>query len=420
MKTRPPLSIRIAAGGLIALMISSPAALHCEQRTEDYEGAFQGTNCSVKITWDNYGGQGSVNGQLMAKNGKCWYFSGQCPDSGNLTLYIENKEYRLIRHSSGGKTSWLGPSFSFTKTDGGGGYQPPTKGGGYAPPSTGAYSPPTPPAYTPPTGSTYTPPTPPAYTPPTPPAYTPPAPPAYTPPAPPAYTPPTPPAYTPPTPPAYTPPTPPAYTPPAPPAYNPPTGSTYTPPTPPAYTPPAPPASPAYTPPTGSTYTPPAAPPTYTPPAPPAYTPPTGSTYKPPTPPTYSPPTTPPAYTPPTGSTYTPPNTTPSYTPPTSGAYRGVAAPTEGAVWVIACESADSQSSADQAAATWQSRGFLSGAIWIPDYTSLGSEKQWLVYVGRYNYADKKEAEASLAQVKQHYPAAYGIKVDQSGQRETF
>ncbi len=91
------------------------------------------------------------------------------------------------------------------------------------------------------------------------------------------------------------------------------------------------------------------------------------------------------------------------------------------AVWVIACEANSSRQAAEDAAAEWTNRGFLSGSVWIPDYSSLSGAKMHLTYVGWYDYnSEKDEARAELGRVKRYYPKAYGIKLDHSGRREQF
>lgn len=96
-------------------------------------------------------------------------------------------------------------------------------------------------------------------------------------------------------------------------------------------------------------------------------------------------------------------------------------APTHDAVWVIACEASSSRQEAEKYADAWSRRGFSSGTVWIPDYSSLSGAKMYLTYVGWYDYASKKDqAIAELRRVKRYYPEAYGIKLDQSGRREQF
>lgn len=92
----------------------------------------------------------------------------------------------------------------------------------------------------------------------------------------------------------------------------------------------------------------------------------------------------------------------------------------DGPKWVVACEAESTEKAANAAAERWRTRGFTSGTIWIPDYSSLSGARLWLVFVGWYDYSQKNEARETLAQAKTFYPKAYGIKVDQSGRRETF
>ena len=105
---------------------------------------------------------------------------------------------------------------------------------------------------------------------------------------------------------------------------------------------------------------------------------------------------------------------------PSSGP-KGQALPLQnGMKWVIACEAEAAEKTANAAADQWRTRGFSSGTLWIPDYSSLSGAKLWLVFVGWYDGSQKEEARAMLKEVKRFYPKAYGIKVDNSGRRETF
>lgn len=109
--------------------------------------------------------------------------------------------------------------------------------------------------------------------------------------------------------------------------------------------------------------------------------------------------------------------------PPTTVSPMPVPAPPAvgNAIWVIACEAQSSKASAEADAAAWRNRGFQSGVLWIPDYSSLSGANLWLTHVGRYDYrTGKAQGMADLKRVRQFYPDAYGIKVDQSGRRETF
>ena len=91
------------------------------------------------------------------------------------------------------------------------------------------------------------------------------------------------------------------------------------------------------------------------------------------------------------------------------------------AIWVIACQTDSSRQGAEKYANEWTKRGFTSGSLWIPDYSSLSGAKMYLTYVGWYDYGSQKdEAKAELRRVKRYYPKAYGIKLDQSGRREQF
>lgn len=90
------------------------------------------------------------------------------------------------------------------------------------------------------------------------------------------------------------------------------------------------------------------------------------------------------------------------------------------AQWVIACEAEETRAEAEQAASRWNARGFPSGVLWIPDYSSLSGAQLWLVYVGPWDYADRASVKSTLPQVNRYYGEAYGIKIDQSGKRETL
>lgn len=110
---------------------------------------------------------------------------------------------------------------------------------------------------------------------------------------------------------------------------------------------------------------------------------------------------------------------TPSTGPPSSSdpAARPVA-PRGDTQWVIACEAENNEAGAKRAAGRWAARGFPSGILWIPAYTSLSGAKLWLVYVGPFE--DRTSGKDMLPRVRKFYQGAYGIKVDQSGRRETF
>jgi len=174
-------------------------------------------------------------------------------------------------------------------------------------------------------------------------------------------------------------------------------------------------------------YTPPTSPVThYTPPKPPVFTPPTATTPAMPAPPTFVPPTmpAPPTFNP-TGTTppptmSVPPTFNPTGTtlPATPGTPPVPAA--GGTKWVIACEAEGSARTANAAVERWRARGFSAGSLWIPDYSSLSGAKLWLVHVGPFDYSQKAEAQRMLGEVKKHYKDAYGIKIDNSGKRETF
>lgn len=92
--------------------------------------------------------------------------------------------------------------------------------------------------------------------------------------------------------------------------------------------------------------------------------------------------------------------------------------PPAGTRWVIACEAEDNEAGAKRAAARWAARGFPSGNLWIPAHSSLSGARLWLAYVGPFE--DKASAKAILPRVRSFMKGAYGIKVDQSGRRETF
>lgn len=116
-----------------------------------------------------------------------------------------------------------------------------------------------------------------------------------------------------------------------------------------------------------------------------------------------------------------PTGTSPMPIPPLNPPVSNPPAAAAGAVWVIACEAQAGKAGAEAAAAKWRQRGFDSGVVWIPDYSSLSGAKMYLTYVGWYDYRNgKSQGIADLPRVRQFYPKAYGIKLDQSGRRETF
>ncbi len=86
---------------------------------------------------------------------------------------------------------------------------------------------------------------------------------------------------------------------------------------------------------------------------------------------------------------------------------------------MITCEADRSQAVAEKYAAAWRARGF-SGAFVVhkSQYNSLTGDKNWWVVCpgsGSYN-----AMRNLLPQVKGYYADAYGIKADQSSNREIF
>jgi len=392
----------------LVLVMMSPM-LRAEQKTENYTGTFFGNPCQVTVNWANFSGQGAVDGRIVDGAGVTFPFRGINPRSGYLELSIEGQTYQLQKQNAGDQISWNSPNLSFSRTSTAPGNpgatptgtssNPPAAGGGATRRYTGLYR-----------GKPFT-------------------------------------------------------------AtltwerpdgsgsaqgtmiiegdmaatfkgtetrpgflevevsadnsinhklskgqqgmstewkgeyltlnevssaplggYNPPTSpvAPYTPPKPPVFTPPAA-TTPAM-------------------PAPPSFVPP-----KMPTPPTFNPTGTTPPPTMPAPPTFNPTGTTLPATPgtppvPAAG----------GTKWVIACEAEGSARTANAAVDRWRARGFSASSLWIPDYSSLSGAKLWLVHVGSFDYSQKAEAQRMLIEVKKHYKDAYGIKIDNSGKRETF
>ncbi len=108
--------------------------------------------------------------------------------------------------------------------------------------------------------------------------------------------------------------------------------------------------------------------------------------------------------------------------PPGSGLPGGSGVGTPGVVglWIIACEADRDQKSAERDAATWRTKGFSgAGVLHKSHYTSLkkGDQNYWITYPAS---GTKSEMQTILPQVKAIHSSAYGIKVDQSGNREEF
>lgn len=392
----------------LALVMMSPM-LRAEQKTENYTGTFFGNPCHVTINWANFSGQGAVDGRIVDGAGVTFPFRGNNPRSDYLELNVEGKTYALQKQNAGGQISWNSTNLSFSRTStapGNPGATPPgtssnlpTAGGGATRRYNGLYR-----------GKAFT------------------ATLTWARPdgtgsakgtmiiegdmaatfmgtetrpgflevevsadnsinhkltkgqqgmstvwtgeyltlnevssAPPG-------GYTPPTSPVA------PYTPPKPPVFTPPAATTPAMPAPPSFVPPKMPAPPTFNP-TGGT-----PPPTM------------------PAPPTFNP-------------TVTTAPATPGTSPvPAAG----------GTKWVIACEAEGSARTANAAVERWRAKGFSAGSLWIPDYSSLSGAKLWLVHVGPFEYSQKAEAQRMLGEVKKHYKDAYGIKIDNSGKRETF
>jgi len=89
-------------------------------------------------------------------------------------------------------------------------------------------------------------------------------------------------------------------------------------------------------------------------------------------------------------------------------------------LWIIACEANKSKKSAEEDAAIWKTKSFSgAGVLHKSHYSSLkkGDQDWWVTYPAS---GTKSSMQAILPQVKAIHPSAYGIKVDQSGNREEF
>lgn len=89
-------------------------------------------------------------------------------------------------------------------------------------------------------------------------------------------------------------------------------------------------------------------------------------------------------------------------------------------VWVIAAGAHDDRSAALNQARKYADAGLPAGILWIPDYSSLSKARMWLSYVGPIDYSDRSKTMEYLSRTKAFKQDAYGIKVDQSGKRETL
>jgi cell division septation protein DedD len=88
--------------------------------------------------------------------------------------------------------------------------------------------------------------------------------------------------------------------------------------------------------------------------------------------------------------------------------------------WVIAAGAVKSRSEAKARAEKLFDQGYQAGYLWIPDYGTLSGAQMYMVYIGPFDLANKAEAKRVLEQYKQVNKSAYGIKVAESGPRETF
>ncbi len=97
----------------------------------------------------------------------------------------------------------------------------------------------------------------------------------------------------------------------------------------------------------------------------------------------------------------------------------GIGTPGVG-LWIIACEANRDEKSAKGDAAIWKKKGFSgAGVLHKSHYSSLkkGDQNYWVTYPAS---GTKSSMQAILPQVKALHTDAYGIKVDQSGNREEF
>lgn len=88
--------------------------------------------------------------------------------------------------------------------------------------------------------------------------------------------------------------------------------------------------------------------------------------------------------------------------------------------WVISVTATESEKEAQRSIEKLRIEGFDAHMLWIADYPSTSQKPLWLVFIGPYQYSDKNQATEVLREIQKNRPSAYGIKISQTGNRETF
>ena len=101
---------------VMALLLASASLAFAQRATKSYSGTYNGTACTVQMTWHNWAGLGPVDGRIRLANGATIPFSGSNSRSGVLEITANGNPIRLVRSGAGRQTSWVSPTLSITES----------------------------------------------------------------------------------------------------------------------------------------------------------------------------------------------------------------------------------------------------------------------------------------------------------------
>lgn len=101
---------------VIALLLASASLAFAQATTKSYSGTYNGTACTVQMTWRNWAGLGAVDGRIKLARGATIPFSGSNTQTGVLDLTANGTAIRLVRTGGGRNTSWSSPTLSLTES----------------------------------------------------------------------------------------------------------------------------------------------------------------------------------------------------------------------------------------------------------------------------------------------------------------
>ncbi len=98
---------------LMALLLAGGSLAFAEVTTKNYSGSYNGSPCTVKLTWHNWTGLGPIDGRIKLADGTAIPLSGSNSGPGVLDFKANGKSFRLVRSNAGRKAAWVSAKLSF-------------------------------------------------------------------------------------------------------------------------------------------------------------------------------------------------------------------------------------------------------------------------------------------------------------------